>query len=73
MPEQALTTGFMTKPVKEKDLKPLENLQRCQKKQVNVWIRETASPAPAGERLEEDSSQDPGTVRAVYIQCRERL
>lgn len=71
---QTLTTGFMTKPVKEKHLKPLENLQRCQKKQESVWIREIASTAPDGARLlEELWCQDPGTGRAVFIQCREAL
>lgn len=74
MPGQALTAGFMTKPVKEKDLKTLENLQRCQAKQVNVWIRETVSAAPAGDRLVEESwCQDPGTGRAVYLGYREGL
>lgn len=74
MPEQDLRTGFKTKPVKEKDLKPLENFRRCQKKQVNVRIKEIVSAAPAGARLVEGSwCQEPGTGRAVNTRCRERL
>lgn len=63
----------MTKPAKEKELQPLENVQRHQRKQVNAWIREAASATLGRDRpMEESRCKDPGTDGAVYIRYRQR-